>query len=622
MVKHLTIHNPKYERHLYNRRVLIVAIIVLLLTACLVVRLIYLQYIKHQTYTTLAKENQITVLPVEPTRGLIYDRNGQLLAENIPVFSLEIIPDKVKNLEKTLTDLAGIVPITDVQRQQFYKSLKQRRRFESVPLILRLSEVDMAKFAVNQYLFPGVQIKARLIRHYPNAEAFSHIIGYVGRINPQELARIDKANYSASNFIGKLGIEKYYEDSLHGRVGYQEVETNAAGRIVRVLQQTLPVPGANIHLTIDSRLQSAATAALNELAGAIVVLDPNNGEVLAMVSYPSYDPNLFVQGISDKEYKALTSDADQPLYNRIIRGQYPPGSTIKPFLALEGLRSGIVNVNYEIYDPGYFQLKNKKQRYRCWKRSGHGWVNMEEAIQQSCDTYFYDLSLKLGIKRIDDILFAFGFGHKTGIDISDELPGILPSPDWKRAHKGEAWYVGDTVITSIGQGFMLATPMQLAKATAIMALRGKMVTPTLLQKQPATIVLDDFGQQKITDKLQETTSEQDWYAVIEAMRAVTSSRRGTAYAVFSVKPPTYTVAGKTGTAQVFSSRNYAHLDGAKVVPEHLRDHALFIAFAPVEKPQVAIAVITEHAPGMAKEVARKVLDFYFAQQEQIQQVSE
>ena len=440
----------------------------------------------------------------------------------------------------------------------------------------------------------------------------AHVIGYVGRINDNELAKVDKANYSATNFIGKVGIERYYEAQLHGTVGYQEVETDASGRIVRVLKRTPPVPGDNLYLSIDSRLQQAVFSALGDYAGSVVMIEPNSGQVLAMVSKPAYDPNAFVRGISDKDYKTLTSDPAQPLYNRAIRGRYPPGSTVKPFLGLEGLQSNTVTPQYEIFDPGFFQLKNSNHKYRCWKRSGHGWVNISSAIQQSCDTYFYNLSVKLGIDRIDKVLNEFGFGHSTGIDMGEELPGLVPSPAWKRRTQGEPWYTGDTIITSIGQGFMLSTPIQLAVSTATLAERGQRFKPTLLK---STQQVDNYWQANPPiAEAPATFSPDNWRVIIDAMQEVTSTRKGTAYRTFGQKKPTYTIAAKTGTSQVFSARNYEHLDGNKDLPEKLRDHSLFIGFAPIEQPEVAIAVIVEHNPGMAPKVAREVLDVFFQQQ--------
>lgn len=557
------------------------------------------------------KKNWLDINPLEPTRGLIFDRNGVLLAENIPVFSLDIIPYKITNLPQTLAEIAKIISLSDTEIAQFHKELKQHRRFDEIPLKLRLTEDEVARFYENQYRFSGVLIKARLIRHYPFGGTLSHVLGYVGRINTEELDDIDPRNYSATNHIGKLAIEKYYEDELHGTVGYEQAENDASGQPVRILNQIKPLPGKNLYLTIDSHLQAAAEQALAGNRGAIVAIQPSTGQILALISEPTYDPNIFIEGISSQDFQNLQKSPDRPLYNRALRGLYPLASPIKPFIALEGLESGIVNTTYTISDPGWYQLPNSSHRFYDWKRHGHGRVNLEQAIISSCDTYFFDLGHKMGIKRINDILHRFGFGQLTGIDMGEELAGVVASPSWKRRTKGTSWYEGDTINSAIGQGFMQATPLQLANGIAAIANRGKRFIPHLLlsEQEPGKKM---EPQPPIPHNPVILENENSWTTVINAMQAVVTSPSGTAYR--AGKDLSYTVAAKTGTAQVYSIKHRNKNEEAEKqenLPENLRDHSLAIAFAPVDKPQIAIAVIVENNNKLAINVARKVLDYYF-----------
>jgi len=609
MQKRIPIKNHHREIHLITRRTVAALIIILCLLGLLIARLAYLQIYKQDLYTTLATKNWLDLVPVEPTRGLIYDRNGVLLAENIPVFSLDIIPFKVKDLNNTLSTLKKVIALNDNDLSQFRKQLKQHRRFDEIPLKLRLTEAEVAYFAENQYQFPGVQIKARLMRSYPHGKSFSHVLGYVGRINAQELAEIDQTNYSASHYIGKLGIEKYYEEELHGNVGYEEVENDASGKAIRVLKEIKGVPGKNLYLTLDSNLQFAAGRALAGRRGAIVAIQPSTGQILAMVSEPGYDPNIFVTGISKQDYQALQKSEEKPLYNRALRGLYPLASTIKPYLALEGLDSGVVNTDSTIFDPGWFQLRNSSHRFHDWAKHGHGRVNISKAITQSCDVYFYDLSVKMGIRRIDAILNQFGFGSLTGVDLDGELPGIVASPEWKKRMRGERWYDGDTILSSIGQGYMQATPLQLASAVATMANRGQRYIPYLLlgEQMPGKSYQ---SQQPIPLDPVLLNDKKNWDIVINAMQEVVSTPQGTAHRAFG-RDYAYTIAGKTGTGQVSRRRNPNEEDKQEELPERLRDHNLFIAFAPIDKPQIAIAIITENSH-VAAETARALFDYYFA----------
>jgi penicillin-binding protein 2 len=609
MQKRTPIKNHLQEIQLVSQRSIAALVIMVILIVLLITRLAYLQLTRHTLYTTLSQKNSLDLIPVEPTRGLIYDRNGVLLAENIPVFSLDVIPYKAGNVLNALQQISKFIPLTSTDMLQFQKELRQHRRFDEIPLKMRLSEVEVAKFAENAYRFPGFSVKGRLIRHYPFSSSLSHVLGYVGRINLDELSDIDATNYSATNYIGKLGIERYYEDDLHGTVGYQQVENDASGEPVRVLNQIKPLPGKNLYLTIDFRLQLAVEKALAGMRGAVVVIQPETGEVLAMVSQPGYDPNLFVAGISTEDFQALQTSADRPLYDRALRGLYPLASTIKPFYALGGLETGIVSPNYTIDDPGWFQLKNSKHLFHDWRKHGHGSVNLSRAIISSCDTYFYELASHMGIQRMDHILQEFGFGEMSGIDLDDELSGVVASPAWKRHAKGLPWYEGDTIISGIGQGYMQATPLQLASGIATMAERGKHYTPYLL------LATQEPGKKQLSQKPQlanqVTVAASYWDLVINAMENVVNSPMGTG---FRLRNNAYTVAAKTGTAQVysFSKKHYETESGEENqndVPEKLRDHHLLIAFAPVDKPLIAVAVVVENS-NQATSIARTVLDYY------------
>lgn len=610
MPRPLTLKDHLQESRFFNRRTLVISLLVLLFTIVLVTRLIYLQIFQHDTYKTLSNNNQLELIPIKPDRGLIYDRNGVLLAENVPVFSLEITPNRVKDLDATIAGLQQFITISDDDIAGFHKLKKQHRAYEPVPLKLKLTDIERAKFAINQYRFPGVDVKARLIRHYPLGETLAHVLGYVGRINEKELQRVDPINYSATNFIGKLGLERYYEKLLHGRVGYQRVEVDASGRIVRVLSRTSPVPGNDIYLTLDSDLMAAIFKALGTHRGAVVAIDPRDGSVLALASTPSFNPNLFVRGISRDEFKAYHDSPEQPLYNRAIRGQYPLASTIKPFLALQGLDSGEVSTSWRIRDPGYYRLPRSSHIYRDWKRGGHGWVDVRRAIKVSCDTYFYRLALQMGITQIDSILTRFGFGIPTKIDMKEELSGLVPSPAWKLSSKGEHWYPGDTLVSGIGQGFMLTTPLQLANATAALSMRGVRHRPHLLDKQvsPDNITIPYKPSPEFPVVLKH---ESTWDTVIDAMRAVITEAGGTGYRFGRDAP--YSVAAKTGTAQVYSSKFHEPFEDNDL-PEKLRDHSLFIAFAPKDNPRIAVAVVVENSK-LASEVARTTMDHYLLNQE-------
>jgi penicillin-binding protein 2 len=602
-----TLKNNKRETHLFTRRIIILVSIILIASSTLISRLYFLQVRDHALYTTLSNQNQLSLIPIEPNRGLVMDRNGVLLAENIPIFNLVVTPDRVPNLEKLVDQLKEIIEITPDDLKHFKKELYQHRAFQPVPLKVKLTELELARFYVNQYKYPGVSVSSGMFRYYPYGKEFVSVLGYVARINEQEMKNIDQVNYAGSSSIGKLGIEKFYERELHGKVGYQQVEVDANGRYVRTLNRFTPIRGDNLYLTVDSRLQLAIVKILGNEKGAVVAIKPKTGEVLALVSKPGYDPNLFVIGINPKSYKELRNSPDKPLYNRAIRGIYPFASTIKPYLAIAGLDSGTIGAGYAIRDPGFFAMSGVRHVYRDWKKEGHGTVNLPKAITVSCDVFFYGLSVKLGINRMHDYLNKFGFGQLTGIDSNEELAGLVPSSEWKKRKLHAKWWIGDTIAAGIGQGYMLATPLQLAQGVATLANRGKRFQPRLLgkiEKPEGTIEeLKPIPQTPITLK-----NPKNWDVVIKAMTNVTSSLQGTAAAYFARAP--YSVAGKTGTAQLVRIIG-ANVHGSDAsLPKNLRNHKLFVAFAPAEDPQLALGVVVENSK-LAPKVARAVFDYYF-----------
>ncbi len=609
MSERTSIHDRNRDSRLFLGRAVLAAVVVLAMTLVLVGRMTHLQIVNHQHYSTLSQQNRVRTVPVPPTRGLIYDRNGVLLAENTPSFRLVITPEQVKDLDDTIERLGQLIELRDADITRFREAQRRQRRFEEVPLKLRLTEEEIARLAIDRHRFPGVEVRAQLTRHYPQGEHAVHAIGYVGRINAQDLTRLNSTNYRGSTHTGKTGIERYYEEILHGQIGVEQVETNALGRVIRTISRTEPERGTDIYLTLDIALQRAAEQALGEHTGSIVAIAPATGEVLAFVSKPMYDPNLFVNGIDVEDFRLLQSDYDRPLFNRALRGQYPPGSTLKPIIAMAGLEHGTITAEDTILCQGYYTLPDVDHRYRCWNRTGHGWQNVTDAIVESNDVYFYDLGYRLGIDAMSAFLAPFGIGSRTGIDLNGELSGILPSREWKRRSRNEAWFHGETLITAIGQGFMLTTPLQLAQATAIIANRGQPVTPRLLlATQPSN------GERVATDPSYgepiRLNNEQRWDQIIEAMRLSVHGPRGTARSIS--RGIGYQIAGKTGTSQVFTIAQDERYD-AEQLARRLHNHALFVAFAPVENPQIALAVLVEHGGGggtVAAPIAREVLDAY------------
>jgi penicillin-binding protein 2 len=603
------LHNPKQERRLFRRRVLITIISIGLLGVGLIARLIYLQIYQHQRYATLASKNRLGLVALAPNRGLIFDRNGILLAENKPMFNLVIIPDQIKSLAETIDQLKKIIPIDSHDLRQFRKQLKLHSRFEPVPLRLKLSEEEVAKFSLEHYRFPGVSIQPQMIRTYPLHSTFAPLIGYVGRINENELENLDIANYRASNFIGKTGIEKYYEDQLHGKSGYQEIEINANGQTVRILKEIAPIPGKNLYLTVDSGLQRLAEQLLAEHSGAIVALNPSNGEILTFVSNPGFDPNQFVSGISQADYHRLQQASGHPLYNRALRGSYHPGSTIKPFLSLGALENDIVTPDTTIYDNGEFQLRKNGRIYHNFRHHKYGYVDLSRAIIISSDIYFYNLSTHMPIRIMDSILERFGFGQPTGIDLPDEGEGLLPTPEWKRKAHDQGWYPGDTLNCAIGQGFLLATPLQLASAIGTIAMNGQQWRPHSVLRIGSENS-DQIVQPKLKKEL--NLDLKLWQFIQNTLRSVVLSPEGTAHRFFANAP--YSLAGKTGTAQVFSLKSNQIYD-KQTIAERLRDNSLFIAYAPYEHPSIALAIIIQNSQISASQIARKLLDYYFHQTE-------
>lgn len=604
--------NFQHEQYYFRLRLGFTAFVVLGLFGLLVFRFAYLQIKQYAHYQTLAENNRISLVPIVANRGLIMDKNGIVLAHNFFVYTLEITPSKVDNLESTIADLSKLVEISKLDRKRFNKLQSESRNFESIPIRTHLNEVEAASFAVNHYRFPGVEIKSRLFRHYPLGKLGAHMIGYIGRINDNDMVNLEKSgdlsNYKGSDHVGKSGVEQFYEHQLHGTTGFQQVETDADGRAVRVVSSSSPVSGSNLILSIDSKLQEIAETAFGERRGALVAINPKTGEILSYVSQPTFDPNLFVDGIDVDNWKLLNDSLDKPLVNRPIRGIYPPGSTFKPFVAMAGLENSKRLPPFSIHDPGYFTLGNSSHRYRDWKPEGHGMVDIQRAITVSCDTFFYGLALDLGIEKLTGFVRHFGFGEKTGIDIIGESGGLLPTPAWKTRRYKQPWYQGETVIVGIGQGYTLVTPMQLAQATATLANNGVAMKPHLVMKiQNPMTAESQFISPTVQDKI--TLQPENIAIVKQGMIGVTLPG-GTAASIGA--NASYSIAAKTGTAQVIGIKQNAKYDTGSINERH-RDHALFIAYAPADDPTIALAVIVEnggHGGSSAGPIARKVMDYY------------
>jgi penicillin-binding protein 2 len=609
------------EKQLFVARVVIASVFGVLLMGLVVARLVQLQIFDYEHFAERSQGNRVRIEALPPNRGLIYDREGRILAENLPAYQLELIPEQVPDVGETLRRLAALGLIKSEDIANFEDLSRRGPRFKPVTLRFRMNDEDISNFAIQRPRFPGVDFQPRLVRHYPHGHLTAHAIGYVGALSTQDLERLDATAYVGTAQTGKTGIEHSGESSLHGRTGYRQIVTNARGRQVPVdpgdssqalLENEAPKPGSNLILSLDLELQRVATKAFEGQRGAAVALDPNNGEVLALISAPSFNPNAFALGMSTSEFNTLQFDLDQPLFNRAVRGNYPPGSTIKPMLALAALETGATNLTRRTFCRGYYTLPGSTHRYRDWRPRGHGEVDLHDAINQSCDVYFYEISREIGIENMHFYLDQFGLGQETGIDIVGEKAGLLPSREWKRQafsdRADQVWFPGETVIASIGQGYMLTTPLQLAQAAATLAMRGQRFRPHLVVavEDPLTGERREIAPEPLPSV--QIDNEFYWDSVIEAMHAVMQGETGTARAV-GLRAP-YQMAGKSGTAQVFSVAQDEKYDEAEI-DERLRDHALFIAFAPLENPRIAVAVIVENGrsgSGVAAPIARALMD--------------
>jgi penicillin-binding protein 2 len=604
------------EQRLFIGRTLFAAVAVAVLLVTVIGRLFWLQVARHDYYADLSQGNRVRLEPLPPDRGLMYDRNGTVIAENTPAFQLELIPEQVADVAGTLRRLAEIGLIEADQLPALERLVRSGRKFEAVPLRLSLSDTDIATFAVRQFEFPGVEIQTRLARWYPFGPAGAHALGYVAAISEEDMKRINPDEYAGSSVIGKTGLETTYEQQLHGTAGSRQVLVNAQGRHVDRLgggtvrlDTHQPRAGNDLFLALDMRVQRVAEEALAGRRGAVIAIDPRSGDVIALASVPSFDPNKFTRGISSQDYAALRDDLDRPLFNRALRGTYPPGSTVKPLMALAGLEYGAIDPGATRWCHGYFMLPGSVHRYHDWKKEGHGSVDMRRAIATSCDVYFYGLADLLGIDRMHAAMLGLGFGRLTGIDVSGERPGLMPSQDWKRQTYKQAWFPGETVIVGIGQGYMLATPLQLAHAAAVVAARGRSLRPRLVTAVRDATTRAVRSLPPVEEPAIELKDPKSWDVIIEGMEMVTQAG-GTAFVAARGAP--YKIAGKTGTAQVFGLGQNEKYD-EKHVSERLRDHALFIAFAPADAPQLAVAVLVEnggHGSSAAAPIARRVFDAF------------
>ena len=608
----MSFDEPEQELSQFRRRVLVAGAFVMLCFVVLAARFAWLQVSRFDYYHTRAEDNRIALVPIVPNRGLITDRNGVVLARNYAAYTLEITPSSLKNVDETIDALAEIVDIQPKDRRRFRKILDESKNFESVPIRTRLTDEEVARLIARRFQFPGVEVNARLFRDYPNGSLASHFLGYIGRINDRDLKRIEEreqeSNYRGTDHIGKIGLEQSYEAELHGITGFEEVEVDAGGRAVRLLRRTAPVAGNNLVLTVDLELQKVAEEAFGNRRGAMVAIEPGSGAVLALVSAPGFDPNLFVDGISTQDWEALNNSPDHPLLNRALNSANPPGSTFKPFMALAALTTGKRTAQQVISDPGYFDFGG--HRFRDDKVGGHGLVNMYQSIAQSCNTYYYKLAADLGIEQIAAFMSRLGFGSRTGVDLEGESSGVLPSPDWKKRRfkrpEQQKWYAGETISVGIGQGYNAYTPLQLAHATATLAAGGVVFKPHLVR------YVEDVrsGERRMIEPAPVTNLGLKPEHLAEIRRAMIGvNLEGTGRRAFAGVP--YLVAGKTGTAQVYSLRGGRYK--ASEVRERLRDHSLYIAYAPAEAPKIALAVLVENGgfgASAAAPIARQVLDYY------------
>lgn len=604
-------HQREMQNRTFRRRCLWLVIFFSVFIGALGIRLVQLQLGNHSHYVSLSQNNLLAYIPIAPTRGLIKDRNNKLLAINKPISTLALMPAHHRRLKKTIASIRQYIPISKKEEHSFFKSLGQYRHYQPIPLKTHLSEQEIARYYTSMYKIPGSLIENQLLREYPSHAAMGVLLGYVGRINSSDKKRIQFTNYQAQPVIGKTGLEDQYETILHGQSGADVAEINANGHIIHLLQHNPAIGGKNLQLTIDLRLQQKAQDLLKGIEGTIVMLDPRNGEILAMASAPTFDNNLFSGGISQDNYDKLLNSPYHPLFNRALRGRFAPGSTIKPFYAVAGLNDGVITRKTVLLDKdGTFKVPGTRHIYHDWtwfvRREGHGWVDVKRALETSCDIFFYNLAFKTGIRKMDETLFDFGFGQKTGVDLPHELAGIVPTPEWKLHNFGRNWYTGDTIEAGIGQGYLSVTPLQLASSIGVFAMQGRHFQPHLLK---ATI---EAGGNVIPAPAVELPpanlpTPQAWHTVVKGMQWVIDGAQGTA--THFGPHPNFTVAGKTGTAQVYGHSRDEEAS-RKNVPKKLRNNHLFVAFAPIDHPRVAIAVILEHQ-GKADRPAGILLRQYF-----------
>ncbi|MDR9414540.1 MAG: penicillin-binding protein 2 [Spiribacter sp.] len=572
------------ERRVVRSRLAVVSVILVLVFGAILGRVAYLQIVEHEQLTKRSQDNRIRLAPVDATRGLILDRSGQTLAENRPAFSLTIVPEQVADMDALLSELDALIDISEAERAAFAEARARSRSFQEIPLRMQLSEETVAELAINRHRFPGVEVRPRLARHYPYGEVGAHVVGYVGRINERELRQGDPNQYRSTSLTGKAGVERFYEPRLQGELGIEHIETNALGRSIATLERRPPTPGEDIQLTLDIELQRLAEETLGDYRGAIVALDPRDGSILALASRPRFDPNALSRGIDQDTLDALNRDVTQPLFNRAIAGRYPPGSVVKPFLGLAGAAGGHINPNETLYCNGTFELPDVSRVWRDWKPEGHGHVDLTQSVAQSCDIYFYELANDMGINAMHEWMSRFGYGQATGIDLPGERAGVMPSRAWKRETRGEPWYTGETINTGIGQGFTLATPIQMATSTALIANRGRPIRPQLLADREALSLGPTIEPVELAD---EAYWQHAWDGMIETVHG----RRGTARHLGADLD--FRMAGKTGTAQVVGIAQDEEYD-EETLDARFHDHALFTAFAPVEDPRIAVAVVVEN----------------------------
>ncbi|MGL9735739.1 MAG: peptidoglycan DD-transpeptidase MrdA [Symbiopectobacterium sp.] len=607
--EHKPFRDYSAESALFVRRALVAFIGILLLSVVLATNLYHLQVVRVDDYRTRSNANRIKLVPIAPSRGIIYDRNGIPLALNRTIYQLELVPDKVDNLQDTLAALKPTVNLTDDDLENFEKERKRSHCFTPIPIKTALSDVDVARFAVNQYRFPGVEVKGYQRRYYPYGSALTHVLGYVSKINDKDVERLSKeekiADYAATRDIGKLGIERYYEDILHGKPGYEEVEVNNRGRVIRQLHEQPPQAGQDIYLTIDLNLQIYVEKLLEGSRAAVVIIDPRDGSLRALVSTPSYDPNLFVDGISSKDYRALLNDPNKPFFNRATQGLYPPASTVKPYIAVSALSANVITPSTSLFDPGWWQLPGSEKRFRDWKKWGHGRLNVTKSLEESADTFFYQVAYDMGIDRLAEWMNKFGYGEYTGIDLEEERSGNMPTREWKQKRFKRPWYQGDTIPVGIGQGYWIATPIQMAKALTTLINDGNVKTPHLLYNARNSGVIVPYRQQEVS-RLSDVRAS-FWEIAKDGMYGVANRQNGTTHKFFANAP--YKIAAKTGTAQVFGLKENETYNAHKIA-EHLRDHKLLTAFAPYNNPKIAISIVLENggASPAISALVRQMLD--------------